>query len=64
VTFTQARERATAFGMFSAIAGAGGAVGLLLGGGAHRVRRLALVPLRQHAKARRSGDGGEGGGTF
>jgi EmrB/QacA subfamily drug resistance transporter len=32
VTFTQARERATAFGIFSAIAGAGGAVGLLLGG--------------------------------
>jgi EmrB/QacA subfamily drug resistance transporter len=32
VTFTTARERATAFGVFSAIAGAGGAVGLLLGG--------------------------------
>jgi EmrB/QacA subfamily drug resistance transporter len=32
VTFTEARERATAFGVFSAIAGAGGAVGLLLGG--------------------------------
>jgi MFS family permease len=32
VTFTEARERAKAFGVFSAIAGAGGAVGLLLGG--------------------------------
>ena len=32
VTFTDAKERATAFGVFSAIAGAGGAVGLLLGG--------------------------------
>jgi EmrB/QacA subfamily drug resistance transporter len=32
VTFTAARELATAFGVFSAIAGAGGAVGLLLGG--------------------------------
>jgi MFS family permease len=32
VTFTEVRERATAFGVFSAIAGAGGAVGLLLGG--------------------------------
>jgi EmrB/QacA subfamily drug resistance transporter len=32
VTFPEGRERATAFGIFSAIAGAGGAVGLLLGG--------------------------------
>ncbi|MEY9872608.1 EmrB/QacA subfamily drug resistance transporter [Streptacidiphilus sp. MAP12-33] len=32
VTFTEAKERATAFGIFGAIAGAGGAVGLLLGG--------------------------------
>jgi MFS family permease len=32
VTFPEGRERATAFGVFSAIAGAGGAVGLLLGG--------------------------------
>jgi EmrB/QacA subfamily drug resistance transporter len=32
VTFTTARERAKAFGVFSAIAGGGGAVGLLLGG--------------------------------
>lgn len=31
-TFTDAKERATAFGVFGAIAGAGGAVGLLLGG--------------------------------
>jgi EmrB/QacA subfamily drug resistance transporter len=31
-TFTVARERARAFGIFGAIAGAGGAVGLLLGG--------------------------------
>jgi EmrB/QacA subfamily drug resistance transporter len=31
-TFTIARERARAFGVFGAIAGAGGAVGLLLGG--------------------------------
>jgi EmrB/QacA subfamily drug resistance transporter len=32
VTFTEARERAKAFGIFGAIAGGGGAVGLLLGG--------------------------------
>ncbi|GGT22719.1 hypothetical protein GCM10010254_48950 [Streptomyces chromofuscus] len=31
-TFTEARERARAFGVHGAIAGAGGAVGLLLGG--------------------------------
>ncbi|MEU1514767.1 MFS transporter [Streptomyces sp. NPDC005811] len=31
-TFTDARERAKAFGVYGAIAGAGGAVGLLLGG--------------------------------
>src|SRR3954466_5608907 len=32
VTFPEARERAKAFGVFSAIAGGGGAVALLLGG--------------------------------
>ncbi|MPY64626.1 MFS transporter [Streptomyces spongiae] len=32
VTFTDAKERARAFGVYGAIAGAGGAVGLLLGG--------------------------------
>ncbi|MFI5555672.1 MFS transporter [Streptomyces sp. NPDC051738] len=32
VTFTDARERAKAFGVYGAIAGAGGAIGLLLGG--------------------------------
>src|SRR4051794_41590481 len=32
VTFPDGRERAKAFGIFSAIAGGGGAVGLLLGG--------------------------------
>ena len=32
VTFTQARERAKAFAVFGAIAGTGGALGLLLGG--------------------------------
>jgi EmrB/QacA subfamily drug resistance transporter len=32
VTFTDARERARAFGVYGAIAGAGGAIGLLLGG--------------------------------
>ncbi|MET9290389.1 MFS transporter [Streptomyces sp. NPDC003077] len=32
VTFTEARERAKAFGVFGAIAGGGGAVGLVLGG--------------------------------
>jgi EmrB/QacA subfamily drug resistance transporter len=31
-TFTDARERARAFGIYGAVAGAGGAVGLLLGG--------------------------------
>ena len=31
-TFTQAKERATAFGVYGAIGGAGAAVGLLLGG--------------------------------
>ncbi|OON76008.1 MFS transporter [Streptomyces tsukubensis] len=32
VSFTQAKERAKAFGIFGAIAGGGGAVGLILGG--------------------------------
>ena len=32
VTFTEARERAKAFGIFSAVAGGGGALGLILGG--------------------------------
>ncbi|MBL7262245.1 MFS transporter [Paractinoplanes lichenicola] len=32
VTFTESRERARAFGVYGAIAGGGGAVGLLLGG--------------------------------
>ena len=32
VTFTEPKERAQAFGIFGAIAGAGGAVGLILGG--------------------------------
>ncbi len=32
VTFTEAKERAKAFGIFGAIAGGGGAVGLILGG--------------------------------
>lgn len=32
LTFPSGRERATAFGVFSAVAGAGGAIGLLLGG--------------------------------
>jgi EmrB/QacA subfamily drug resistance transporter len=32
VTFTESKERAKAFGIFGAIAGAGGAVGLILGG--------------------------------
>lgn len=32
VTFTEARERAKAFGIYGAIAGGGGAIGLILGG--------------------------------
>ena len=40
-TFTIAKERARAFGVFGAIAGAGGAVGLLLGG----VLVIALVAI-------------------
>ena len=32
VTFTDAKERAKAFGIYGAIAGGGGAVGLILGG--------------------------------
>lgn len=32
VTFTEARERATAFGVYGAIAGGGAAIGLILGG--------------------------------
>jgi EmrB/QacA subfamily drug resistance transporter len=32
VTFTEARERARAFGVYGAVAGGGGAVGLLMGG--------------------------------
>src|SRR5262249_56556060 len=32
VTFTDSRERGKAFGVYGAVAGAGGAIGLLLGG--------------------------------
>ena len=47
------KERAKAFGVFGAIAGCGGAIGLLLGGVPHRVPLLALEPLRQRAHRRR-----------
>ena len=48
VMFTDAKERAKAFGIYGAIAGGGGAVGLILGGCPHRVPGLALDLLRQH----------------
>ena len=53
-TFTIPKERARAFGVFGAIAGMGGAIGLLLGGYPHRELQLALEPLRQRVHRRRS----------
>ena len=52
-TFTDPRERARAFGVYGAVASSGAAVGLLLGGVLDRVRRLALVPVRQRRGRRR-----------
>ena len=46
-TFSEPKERGKAFGVYGAIAGAGGAIGLLLGGAADRVPCLALVPVRE-----------------
>ena len=58
-TFTVPKERARAFGIFGALAGAGGAVGLLLGGVLTAGLRLALEPLHQRRhrgrRARRRG---------
>ena len=46
-TFTESRERAKAFGIYGAIAGAGAAVGLLLGGVLTEFASLALDDVRQ-----------------
>ena len=46
-TFTDLRERGKAFAIYGGIAGAGGALGLLLGGILTSVRVMALDPLRQ-----------------
>ena len=46
-TFTDPKERGKAFGVYGAIAGAGAAVGLLLGGVLTVVPVLALVPVHQ-----------------
>ena len=46
-TFTDPEERGKAFGIYGAIAGGGGALGLLLGGRPHRVPQLALDAVRE-----------------
>ena len=46
-TFRDPRERGRAFGVFGSVAAGGGAVGLILGGGAHPVPLVAVVPVRQ-----------------
>ena len=51
VTFTEVKERATAFGVYGAIAGGGRGHRPDHGRGAHPVRVVALVPLRQRARS-------------
>ena len=51
-TFTIPKERARAFGVFGAIAGAGGAIGLLLGGVLTEYAGLALEPVHQRLHRR------------
>ena len=51
-TFAEGNERNRALGVWGAVAGSGGAVGVLLGGDAHRVGRLGVGSVRER---RRSG---------
>ena len=55
-TFTEPAERGKAFGIYAAIAGMGGAIGLLLGGALTETARLALVPVRVDRLRRAGGD--------
>ena len=48
VTFTEAKERAKAFGVFGAISGGGAAIGLISGGVLTEYATLALVPAGEH----------------
>ena len=52
VTFTEVKERATAFGVYGAISGGGAAIGLIMGGVLTAVRLVALVPAGQRAHRR------------
>ena len=51
--FPEPREQAKAIGVYSFVASAGGSIGLLAGGVAHRGHQLALDLLRQPADRRR-----------
>ncbi len=56
VTFTDAKERARAFGVFGAISGGGAAIGLILGGVLTEYASWRWCLLRQHADRDRDGD--------
>ncbi len=49
VTFTEAKERARAFGVYGAMSGGGAAIGLVIGGALDHVRLLALDAAHQRA---------------
>ena len=51
VTFTEAKERARAFGVYGAIAGGGAAIGLVVGGCLDRVRLVALDVAHQRPRS-------------
>ena len=55
-TFTEPRERAKAFGVYGAISGAGGAIGLIAGGALTEYLELALDAAGQHADRHRRRD--------
>ena len=57
-TFTEPAERAKAIGIYAAIAGMGGAIGLLLGGALTEAAELALLPVRVRRLRRAGGDRG------
>ncbi len=63
VTFTEVKERATAFGVYGAISGGGRRHRPHHGRRAHRVRLVALVPAGQRAHRRRDRPGGGAGGA-
>ena len=60
-TTFQGPDRAKALGVWGAVGGAGAAIGVLLGGDAHRARRLAShlphQPARRHRRRRRGDEG-------